>query len=94
MPEFEWDEQKRSVNEQKHGLDFRDAKPLFDGRDVLSNASVRSTEERILTTGEIGGMFYTAVWTPRSGSIRLISFRRARDAEKRAYRQVYGRRDE
>ncbi|GAC1561833.1 MAG: BrnT family toxin [Beijerinckiaceae bacterium] len=90
MPEFQWDERKRLSNLKKHKLDFLDAKPLFDGRDVLSTVSSRSNEERFTTTGEIDGHFYTIVWTWRVEIIRLISFRSARDAEKRTYRNRYG----
>jgi len=28
--QFEWDEQKRVTNIRKHGIDFRDARQLFD----------------------------------------------------------------
>jgi uncharacterized DUF497 family protein len=90
MPEFEWDERKRFTNAEKHTLDFLDAKPLFDGRNVVTSASHRSKEERFTTTGEIDGRFYTVIWTWRGELIRLISFRRARNAEKRTYRNSYG----
>ena len=29
--EFEWDEAKRQANILKHGIDFEDAKTIFDG---------------------------------------------------------------
>jgi uncharacterized DUF497 family protein len=90
MPEFEWDERKRLANLAKHKLDFFDAKPLFDGRNVLSTPVGRHNEERFTTAGEINGRFYTVVWTLRGESIRLISFRRARNAEERAHRNLYG----
>ena len=41
-------------------------------------------------TGEIGGKFYSVVWTVRAAGPRLISFRRARDAEERAHRARFG----
>jgi uncharacterized DUF497 family protein len=90
MPEFQWDERKRLANLAKHKLDFFDAQPLFDGRDVLTNASAEHEEQRFTTTGTVDGRFYTVVWTLRGETIRLISFRRARNAEKRAYRNSYG----
>ncbi|CAA9572657.1 MAG: hypothetical protein AVDCRST_MAG87-2575 [uncultured Thermomicrobiales bacterium] len=33
---------------------------------------------------------YTVIWTFRGSTIRLISARRARDAEERAYRDIHG----
>jgi uncharacterized DUF497 family protein len=56
---FEWDEDKRLLNLEKHGLDFIDVQVLFD-------------------------------WTWREETRRIISFRRARHGEERAYRQVHG----
>jgi uncharacterized DUF497 family protein len=28
---FEWDESKNQINIEKHGIDFEDAKGIFDG---------------------------------------------------------------
>jgi uncharacterized DUF497 family protein len=90
MPEFEWDELKRATNRQKHDLDLLRGTLLFDGRNVVKETSHRAGEKRFITTGEIEGRFYTVVWTWRAGSVRLVSFRRARHAEERAYRNSYG----
>lgn len=86
---FEWDEAKRLINLEKHKIDFEDARELFDGRPVITAASMQIGEDRYLTTGEIGKRFYTVVWTWRGDMIRVISLRRARDAEERAYRDLY-----
>ena len=88
--EFESDDAKRRSNLAKHGIDFRDARRLFDGRPVVTTRSPHPNEERYLTTGIIGGRFVTAVWTRREAAIRNISARRARDAEARAYRALHG----
>jgi uncharacterized DUF497 family protein len=90
MPEFEWDQTKRQSNRQKHDLDLVRGMLLFDGRSVISLPSPRGAEERFITIGKIEGRLYTLVWTWRAASIRLISFRRARHAEERAYRNSYG----
>ena len=42
-------------------------------------------EIRWLRTGIVDGAFVTVVWTIRGDRIRLISFRRARREERRAY---------
>jgi uncharacterized DUF497 family protein len=89
--EFEWDEAKRQANLAKHSFDFLRARVLFDGRPVVTTVSRYPDEQRFLTTGEIAGRFYTVVWTRRGDSIRLISARRARDAEARDYRALHGR---
>ncbi len=91
--EFEWDEAKRESNLAKHGIDFGVAIELFDGRPAWTARSSYAQEERFLTTGTIEGRLVTVVWTPRGETIRLISARRARDAEQRAYRSLYGGRD-
>ncbi len=90
MVEFEWDEDKRRANIEKHGLDFEDAFAFFDGRPHVSLSSPRNEELRFATTAEFEGLFYTLIWTERSDSVRVISMRRARDAEKRKYRSVHG----
>ena len=45
---------------------------------------------RFISTGQIGTKFYSVVWTERDATTRLISFRRARDGEERAYFARFG----
>jgi uncharacterized protein len=90
MVEFEWDEDKRQINLWKHGIDFLRARQLFDGRLVFESSNERHVELRTLTTGIIEGKFYTVIWTWRDGKVRIISCRRARDGEERAYRELHG----
>ncbi|MGH2618342.1 MAG: BrnT family toxin [Thermomicrobiales bacterium] len=66
---------------------------LFDGRPVVTKRSPFANEERYLTTGIVSDRFVTVVWTRRDDAIRLISARRARDGEVRAYRALHGGRD-
>ena len=88
--DFEWDENKRAINLAEHGLDLIDATPLFDGRPVFTYPSPRHGEERFVTVGQLTNRFFAVVWTERVDAIRLISFRRARDAEERKYRAIFG----
>ena len=88
--DFEWDEKKRATNLRVHGLDLMDATRLFDGRPVYSYPSTRHGEERFVTVGLLVGKFFSVVWTERAKAIRLISFRRARDAEERKYIALFG----
>lgn len=88
--EFEWDEGKRQRNLVKHAIDFIDVQAVFDGRPTVSSFSRHVEEPRVLTTGAIDAMFYTVIWTWRGESIRIISARRARDAERRHYCSLHG----
>lgn len=87
---FEWDEENRLINLEKHQIDFEDAQDLFDGREVVEIDSAYEFETRKQRTGYIEERMVTAVWTPREDAIRIISVRSARDAEKRKYRELYG----
>jgi uncharacterized protein (DUF4415 family) len=74
MTAFEWDEAKRALNLEKHGLDFRDARKLFDGRAVISVPARTASEARFLTIGKLcGDRFYTVVWAQRGDARRIIT---------------------
>jgi uncharacterized DUF497 family protein len=83
--EFEWDEDKRLSNVEKHGIDFAKARALFDGRPVTHLPSTYRDEIRTLAVGRIDGVFWTVVWTKRDERIRLISARRSRQREIALY---------
>ena len=88
--EFEWDEAKRLSNLEKHQIDFLDVRLLFDGRLVRTVASHREVENRYQSTGVVNERFVTVIWVWRLEKIRIISARRSRDGEKRAYRELHG----
>jgi uncharacterized DUF497 family protein len=87
---FSWDPVKREINRTRHKLDLLDGQILFDGRPVVTWSSPRNSEMRFVSTGQIGPKFYSIVWMERDEAIRLISFRRARDGEERAYYARFG----
>ena len=87
---FEWDETKRQTNLEKHGLDFREARLIFDGRNAVHVPALKNEEARFLSIARIGEKFYTVVWTWRADHRRIISFRRSRDGEERAYGKIHG----
>jgi uncharacterized DUF497 family protein len=87
---FEWDEAKRQKNLEKHSLDFKDARMIFDGRKVVHVPALKNEEARFASVAIIGEKFYTVIWTWRTDCRRIISFRRARDGEERAYHQIHG----
>ncbi len=82
---FEWDERKRAVNIAKQGLDFIDAASVFDGRPNLTVRSAHHEEERLLTIAELNARMVTTIWTWREKAIRIISARRSRNEERKAY---------
>lgn len=89
---FEWDENKRRSNIEKHGLDFRDAPQLFDENYVEVKAKAGlDGEERFLATGVVNEKHVTIIYTERDGATRIISFRKARKNEHRRYQAVHGR---
>jgi uncharacterized DUF497 family protein len=87
---YEWDEAKRLRILRERHLDFRDAEQIFDGRPAIHIASWRNDEDRFVSIADIHGKLYTFVWMWREQNQRIISFRRARDGEERAYRKVHG----
>ena len=87
--QFEWNEQKRLLNLEKHGLDFFHAGDVFDAPHVVV-PSAHDSEPRFLVIGILQGRFVTIVYTMRGATIRIISFRRSRDEEKQKYHALHG----
>lgn len=85
--EFEWDPAKSESNRAEHGISFAEALEIWQGMTltVPEIAKSRDGEQRGATIGFVRGEIYTAIWTIRSGSVRLISVRRARHGEKEIY---------
>jgi uncharacterized DUF497 family protein len=88
--DFEWFESKRLWTLNDRGLDFRDCRHLFDGRPLYSIPSPRDGEDRFISVGLLGQRFIAVVWMERDGARRIISMRRARRGEERAYRALFG----
>ncbi|MBV1797287.1 BrnT family toxin [Siccirubricoccus sp. G192] len=87
---FEWDERKRAANLAKHGLDFRLAILVFDGGYILEPARPVGDELREKAIGMVLGRMVAVILTRREGAVRVISMRRARENERRAYQAIYG----
>ena len=84
---FEWDEHKNSLNRAKHGLDFEDAVEIFYGPTLL-RSSDRKSEERWIAIGYLQDRLIAVIFTQRGDVLRIISARRARKNEERAYRNA------
>jgi len=83
--EFEFDANKSSSNKMKHGIDFSEARRLWDDPDLVEIPVKTSDEPRFLVIGRISGRFWSAVITYRGDKIRIISMRRARKEEVNIY---------
>lgn len=88
---FEWDEKKNRLNIEKHGLDFIDAKKLFNNsiwefRDERNNYG----ETRMVAFGYLKGRLLNLVYTIRKPNIiRIISFRKANTREEALYEKNF-----
>lgn len=86
MP-FEWDENKRLKNIEKHGIDFADAVRIFDGSFVYTTQDTRADygEKRFVSVGLLDGVEISVINTKRNNNIRIISVRRARIKERKKF---------
>jgi uncharacterized DUF497 family protein len=83
--EFEFDSQKSKTNKTKHGIDFYEAKALWDDPDLIEIPVRTSDEPRYLVVGKIAGKHWSGVITYRGEKIRIISVRRSRKEEVEIY---------
>ncbi|MFP4484614.1 MAG: BrnT family toxin [Spirochaetaceae bacterium] len=83
--EFEYDPDKSLRNSRKHGIDFEDAQKPWDDSNLVILPSRFADEERALAIGQVEDICRTAVFTERSGRMRLISVRRSRQEERTMY---------
>lgn len=78
---FEFDNRKSISNKKKHGIDFYEAKKLWEDTDFIEVPAKTSDEERSVVIGKIPEKHWSAVITYRSENIRIISVRRSRKEE-------------
>jgi len=70
---IDWDPAKNRANQRKHGINFEDARAVFDDPDHIELFDDR--EERWVAIGAVGRSILFVVYTMRNGVIRLISAR-------------------
>ena len=79
---FTWDEVKRKRNLKDHGLDFVDAKRVFEGLTfTYEDDRFRYDELRFVTLGLFKGLPVSIVHTESEDRIHVISFRKATKRE-------------
>ena len=81
---FEFDREKSKSNKLKHGIDFEEAKVLWQSP-YLELRAKAATEMRYLVIGTIQGVHWSAVITYRGMTIRLISVRKSTPQEITVY---------
>ena len=84
-PKFEFDQRKSRLNKLKHGIDFVQAQALWQDEALLQGRAGGAEEPRFLMIGRIDDKHWSAVVTYRGSGVRLISVRRARMKEIKAY---------
>ena len=82
--DFGWNPKKRESNLRDHGIDFEDAKGIFDGYTFIRRSD-RHGEVRYHIFGYVHGQEVAVACTLRGTVCRLISARRARRDERRKF---------
>ncbi len=85
MIDFEYDHAKSLSNLKKHGIDFENAKMIWDDPNFIEVPARVQNEPRFLVIGRIGEKLWSAVITYHHDRIRIISVRRARSEEEAIY---------
>ena len=83
-PKYEWNEDKRRANLEKHGIDFS-AVYDFDWATATFLPDDRSGEYRTKAYGLIEERLHLLVYTVREDRTRIISLRKANSREVRRY---------
>lgn len=84
---YVWDEAKRKLNLEKHGLDFIDSDLVITSAYRLDVFSTRRGEQRVQSFSYVFEALtvMTVVHVPGVDEVRIISFRRANRSEREAY---------
>ncbi len=86
--EYEWDVAKAISNLLDHGVDFREARTVFEDplAATIPDPDHSSDEDRRLTMGHTDQNRLLVVWhVDRGAAIRIIGARRPTPAERRRY---------
>jgi len=82
---FEYDPNKSQINLGKHGIDFEEAKLLWNDSELVEIPVNTSDEARFVIIAFHRGKHWSAVITYRDSNIRIISVRRSRTNEVKFY---------
>ncbi len=88
---FIWEEAKRSSNIEKHGIDFADVPPMFDGNVfTIEDQRFDYGKARYITFGLLQFRVIVVAHTDKNGVIRIIPARKATKHEEKLYFQEIG----
>jgi uncharacterized DUF497 family protein len=83
---YQWDEDKRRANLEKHGIDFLDAIEAFtDPQRYVYRSPREQNELRLVVVGLVKGALAAVIFTERADRVRIISARAARRSERQQY---------
>ena len=83
--EFEFDPEKSEANKRKHGIDFVEAQALWEDPDRHQVPARTQGEPRLMLVGRIAGTHWSAIFTLRGETTRIVSVRRSRTKEVDQY---------
>ncbi|EKD92405.1 MAG: hypothetical protein ACD_29C00023G0001 [uncultured bacterium] len=86
---FEWNENKRIINLEKHGIDFIDAYKLWLSiMAIAEDKRYDYSESRFIALGLLKNRVVVCAYTTRGNdTIRIISLRKANKREIKRYEQ-------
>jgi uncharacterized DUF497 family protein len=84
---IEWNEDKRRIALQKHGIDFLDAIEIFE-TNYLCLSGRSEIEIREIAVGKLNGSYLAVVFTMRSETTRIIGNASRRRRTMRASRKL------
>jgi hypothetical protein len=83
---FEWDTTKNDTNIKRHGIDFKDAKIIFEGYTLtIEDDRFDYGEHRFISFGLMYDHIIAVVHTETEEKIRIISARKATKNEQKEY---------
>ena len=87
---MEWDDRKNEINKRKHGISFETAAHVFEdiNRIEYFDEAHSVDEDRFIVIGLVRKVLFV-VYTDRGDATRIISARKATEAETEVYYDNY-----
>lgn len=82
---IEFDQAKNFINKEKHGIDFIEAQALWKDEKRVVYRARTVDEPRFILIGKMGNVLWSAIYTMRDSSVRIISVRCSRIEERQLY---------
>lgn len=87
---MEWDDRKNEINKRKHGISFETAAHVFEAINRIEyfDEAHSADEDRFIVLGLVRKVLFV-VYTDRGDATRIISARKATEAETEVYYDNY-----